>query len=112
MPSAHTLPVSPRWYWIPLRILLVTFLITLLSFAFSLLAGILRLVITSRSQGIHPDMTAAYRHVALPLAVCTAVVAFIAVTLLEIRTYRQTKALAQIARSSQDAGSIRPATLR
>jgi hypothetical protein len=101
MPPAQTLPVKPRWYLIPVRVLVVTFLITLLSFAISLLLGILGIVVTSRVQGIHPNMTFAYRHVALPVAAFVAAIALIATTILEIRSYRQTKTLAQIARSSR-----------
>jgi spore maturation protein SpmA len=101
MPSVQTLPIQPRWYLIPVRIVVITFLMTLLSFALSLLLGILGLVITSRLQAIHPNMTVAYRHIALPVAALAAGIAFVATTILEIRTYRQTKTLAQIARSSQ-----------
>jgi len=101
MPPVQTLPIKPRWYLIPARALIVTFLITLLSFAMSLLFGILGLVIRSRLHGIHPNMTLAYRHIALPVAAFAAAIALIATTILEIRSYRQTKTLAQIAKSSQ-----------
>ena len=101
MPATRTLPAKPRWYLIPVRVLLVTFLLTLLSFAMSLLLGILGIVIRSRVQGIHPNMTLAYRHVALPIAAVAAAVAFIATTILETRSYRQGKALAEIAKASQ-----------
>jgi hypothetical protein len=101
MPATRTLPAKPRWYLIPVRVLLVTFLITLLSFAVSLLLGILGIVLRSRVQGIHPNMTLAYRHVALPVAATAAGIALIATTILEIRSYRQTKILAEIARASQ-----------
>jgi len=101
MPATRTLPAKPRWYLIPVRVLLVTFLLTLLSFAASLLLGIIGIVIRSRSQGIHPNMTIAYRHVALPVAAIAAGVALVATTILEIRSYRQTKILAEIERSSR-----------
>jgi len=101
MPPAQTLPIKPRWYLIPVRVLVVTFLITLVSFAISLLLGILGLVITSRLQGIHPNMTVAYRHIALPVAAFAAAVALITTTILEVRNYRQTKTLAEIARCSR-----------
>lgn len=101
MPRAQTLPIQPRWYLIPVRVLAVSFLITLLSFAVSLLLGILAMVMRSRWQGLHPNMTVAYRHIALPGALFAAGIALIVTTILEIRTYRQTKTLAQIARSSQ-----------
>jgi hypothetical protein len=94
-------PAVPRWYFIPLRILLVTFLLALLSFALSLLLGIVGILVRSHLQGIHPNMTVAYRHIAVPVAAVIAAVALIATTVLEIRTYRQTKALAEIARVSR-----------
>jgi len=96
-----TVAVPPRWYLIPARVLLVTFLLTLLSFAVSLLLGIAGTVILSHMRGVHPDMTLAYRHVALPTAVSVAVIVFLAATVMEIRNYRQAKALAGIARASR-----------
>jgi hypothetical protein len=101
MPAAQTLPAKPRWYLIPVRVLLVTFLLTLLSFAISLLMGILAMVIRGRVQGVHPDMTLAYRHIALPVAAVVAGVALIATTVVEIRNYHQTKILAEVARASR-----------
>lgn len=101
MPPTETLPVRPRWYLIPVRVLVVTFLITLLSFAVSLLLGILGIVITTRLHGIHPNMTLAYRHIALPVAAFAVAIALITTTILEIRSYHRTKALAEIARASR-----------
>jgi len=101
MPAPRTLPAKPRWYLIPVRVLLVTFLLTLLSFAVSLLLGIVGIVITSRAHGIHANMTLAYRHVALPVAAVAASIALISTAVLEIRSYRQTKILAEIAKASQ-----------
>ena len=49
---------SPRWYGIPVRVLLVTFLLALLSFAVSLLLAIVGIVV-SRLRGIRPNMTIA-----------------------------------------------------
>lgn len=92
---------QPRWYVIPLRVLLLTFLLTLLTFAISLFLGILGTVISARLRGLHPNMTLAYRHVALPIALAAGAVALIVTTVLEIRNYRQSRALAQIARASR-----------
>jgi hypothetical protein len=100
MSPGKTLVTKPRWYLIPVRVLLVTFLLTLLVFAVSLLLGILGLVIAARFRGFHPNMTTAYRHIALPLAATAAVVVSIAATVIEIRHYRQNKALAEIERIS------------
>ena len=91
--------VKPRWYVIPARVLLVTFLLTLLTFALSLLLGILWLVVVGRVQGLHPNMTTAYRHIALPVAAVASAVILISTTAIEIRRHRQTKALAEIERT-------------
>jgi hypothetical protein len=93
--------MTPRWYLIPVRVVLVTFLLTLLSFAIALLLGIIGLAIRGRLQGVHPDMTDAYRHVALPVAVAIGVIALIGVTVTEIRDFRQSSALAEIERRSR-----------
>jgi hypothetical protein len=92
---------KPGWYLIPARVLLVTFLLTLLAFAVSLLLGILGLVITARVRGFHPNMTMAYRYVALPVAAGVGAIVFISAGVMEIRHYRQTKALAEIERMSR-----------
>jgi TRAP-type C4-dicarboxylate transport system permease small subunit len=97
---SKSLASKPRGYWIPLRVLLVTFLLTLLSFAVSLLLGILALVIAARFHGVHPNMSAAYRYIALPVAAVVATVALISAIVMEIRHYSQTKALAEIERIS------------
>ncbi len=91
---------KPAWYLIPMRVLLVTFLLTLLSFAVSLLLGILGLMIAARLHGLHPNMTTAYRHIALPTAVVVSAIVLISTSAIEIRRYRQTKALAEIERIS------------
>jgi hypothetical protein len=99
MPSPQ--PATPRWYFIPVRVVLLTFLLGLISFAIGLLLGIVAIVISSHLHGMRPNMTFAYRHVALPLAGGVGSVALIVVTILEIRRYRQTRALAEIARASR-----------
>jgi hypothetical protein len=91
---------KPHWYLIPARVLLLTFLLTLLSFAASLLLGILALVIMAALRGIHPNLPIAYRHIALPVAAAVAAVTLISASVIEIRRYRQTKALAEIERIS------------
>jgi len=91
---------EPHWYVIPARILLITFLLTLLSFAVSLLLGILGIVIAARLRGLHPNLTIAYRQIAFPLAVVAAAITFISACITEIRHHRQTKALAGIERIS------------
>jgi hypothetical protein len=101
MSTQRRLGPHPVWYLVPPRVLLVTFLLTLLAFAVSLLLGILGLATASRVLGFHPNMTASYRHIALPAAALVGTIALIAASIIEIRHYRQTKALAQIERISR-----------
>src|ERR1700745_4257846 len=91
----------PRWYIIPARVLFVTFLLTLLSFAVALLLSILGLVTVARIHGVHPDMRIAYRAIALPAAAVTGSIVLVLSSAMEIRHYRQAKALDGIARASR-----------
>jgi hypothetical protein len=99
-PTIQIASRPPRWYLIPIRVVLVTFIVTLLSFAVSLLLGILGTLLAAKLRGIQPDMTFAYRHVALPMAAMVAVIVFVSAVLMEVRHYRQARALAQIERAS------------
>jgi hypothetical protein len=90
----------PRWYLIPVRVLLVTFLLTILSFAVSLFLSIVALVIAGRLAGTAPNMPLAYRHMALPFAAIMGSFVLLAATVVEVRRYRQAKALASIERVS------------
>lgn len=92
---------QPRWYSIPVRVLLITFILTLLSFAVSLLVAILGLVIVSRMRGVTPDLRIAYSHIALPVSLVAGAVVLVVLSVLEIHRYRQSRALAGIARASQ-----------
>ena len=89
---------SPRWFAIPVRVALVTFIATLLCFAVSLLFGILGTVILASLHGVHPDMRMAYRRIAVPMAIVEGSVIFLIVLTMEIRHYRQTKTLAALER--------------
>ena len=101
MPASRNPASEPKWYIVPARILLITFLVTLLSFAVSLLLGIVGIVIAARLRGLHPNLTIAYRHVAFPAAAVIGAIALISASVIEIRHHRQAKALAQIERISQ-----------
>ena len=92
-----------RWYLVPVRVLLVTFVVTLLSFAVSLLLGILGVVLAAKIRGGHPNMTLAYRDVALPIAAMVGAIVLISSAVMEIRHYRQAKALGRIADQMQPA---------
>jgi hypothetical protein len=100
MPQTIIPPHQPRWYWIPVRVVLITFLLTLLSFAICLLLGILGLVVAGALRGVHPNLASAYRHFAFPVAMVIAAVVLISATIMEVRRYRRMKALAGIVRAS------------
>jgi hypothetical protein len=89
---------EPRWWLIPLRVALVTFLGTLCCFALSLLVGIVTIAAGAWLRGVHPDLTIAYRHVAIPAAAVFGVTVLLAMSVFEIRRYQQTKLLARIER--------------
>ena len=74
-----------RWLLIPVRVLLVTFLLTLLSFAVGLFLGIAGLLISAAVRGIHPNMTMAYRDFAFPAAVVAAGIALLGAIVIEVR---------------------------
>ncbi len=98
-PPSH----APRWYTIPVRVGLVTFIGTLLTFAVSLLFAILGTVILAALRGVHPDMRVAYRHIALPMALVAGSIILVLALVMEIRHYRQAKTLSAIEKLSQSA---------
>jgi len=91
---------EPHWYGLLARLLLVTFVCTLLVFGVSLLVGIVGTVIASRLHGTRPDMAVAYRYIALPTAAIAGVIVLVLTLAMEIQHYRQAKALASISRAS------------
>jgi hypothetical protein len=100
-PSPKAAPMRRlRWYLIPLRVLLVTFLLTLLSFAVSLLLGIVGVVVGAKLRGGTPNMQVAYRDVAAPTAAAVCAIVLVSSLFMEIRNYRRAKALAGIERVS------------
>jgi hypothetical protein len=91
---------APRWYTIPVRVALLTFIGTLLCFAVSLFLAIFGTLIVSKLRGLHPDMRIAYRQIALPVAMVAGAIIVVLTTAMEIRRYRQAKTLAAIERLS------------
>ncbi|MFZ0297445.1 MAG: hypothetical protein WAM13_03780 [Candidatus Sulfotelmatobacter sp.] len=89
-------PRPPRWYAIPVRVVLLTFIGTLISFAISLLLGIIGTVAMAAVRHVHPNMTVAYRHIALPAAAVAGSIIFVLALIMEIRHYRQSKTLAAL----------------
>jgi hypothetical protein len=65
-----------------------------------LLLGILGTALAAKLRGVNPDMTFAYRHVALPVAAMVAAIVFVSACFMEVRHYRQAKTLAQIEHAS------------
>jgi hypothetical protein len=91
---------GPRWIGIPARVFAVTFLITLLSFAVALLLSIVGIVVYSQVKHFAPNLTFAYRHIAFPFAITAGAIVLVLSLGMEIRNYRQRKALAGIERVS------------
>jgi len=88
----------PHWYGIPVRILLLTFIGTLLAFTVSLFFAIVGTMLIAALHGGRANMTTAYSHIALPLALVAGGIIFLFATALEIRHYRQRKALRALER--------------
>ena len=92
-PTRNSPARSPRWYGIPIRIVVITFIGTLLVFALGLLLAIIGTMIASAIRGIPPDMRIAYRLIALPMAACAGVMIFIGSVVMEIRHYLKAKSI-------------------
>ncbi len=82
-PAQVDYPKKIRWFWVPLRVLLATFLLSLLAFAICLLLGILGLAINAIIRGVHPNMTLAYRAIALPAAAVAGAIALVGAITIE-----------------------------
>ena len=78
----------------------MTFLMTLLSFAVALLLSIMGTVVYSQMKHIAPDLAYAYRHIAFPFALTVGAIVLLLSLAMEIRNYRQRKALEGIERVS------------
>ena len=91
---------GPRWIAVPARVVAMTFLFTLLSFAVALLLSILGTVVYSQVNHVAPNLPFAYRHIAFPFAITVGAIVMVLLLGMEIRNYRQRKALAGIERLS------------
>ena len=89
----------PRLTTIPCRVVALTFLFTLLSFAVSLLLCILGTIVYSQVKHVAPNLPYAYRHIAFPIAIAGGAIALVLSLTMEIRYYRQHKVLAAIERA-------------
>jgi hypothetical protein len=108
MPSAKAVARKPLWYFVPVRVVLVTVIVSLLSFAVSLFLGILGIIIRSYLRGGAPNMAMAYRHIAAPVAIGVGAIVLISSIVIEVRHYRQAKALAGIEHASKQVLSHAP----
>jgi len=90
---------QPRWIGIPLRVLAVTFLLTLLAFAIALLLGILGTIVYSQVAHVAPNLPFAYRRLAFPFAISVGAIVLVLSLTMEVRHYRQRKVLAGIERA-------------
>ena len=90
---------KPRFLLVPVRALLITFILTLLTFAVSLLLGIIGFVLYTHTSGNRVSLAMAYRMVAFPTAIVVGVVVLIVTLTMETRRYRQEKALSGIERA-------------
>lgn len=105
MPDAETSMRKPSWYLIPVRVLLATFVVTLLSFAVSLLLGIVGILLAAKLRGTaHPNLTIAYRLIATPAAAMVAAIVIVSSTAMEIRHYRRLKTLRKLEDQMERAG--------
>ena len=89
-----------RWIGIPARVFAMTFVFTLLTFAVSLLLGILGTIAYAQLQHVVPDLTFAYRRIAFPCAITAGAIVLVMSLAMEIQHYRQRKALEGIERVS------------
>jgi hypothetical protein len=94
-------PRRPRWYGIPVRAAIITFLLTLLTFAVSLLLGIVGILGIAKIRGVAPNLTLAYRHFAFPAAMAVGAVALVLTLIVETRRYRRGQVLRRIEQESQ-----------
>jgi uncharacterized BrkB/YihY/UPF0761 family membrane protein len=72
---------APKWYvrfiMVSFRTVLLTVLFTALGMGVGLLVGIVATVVLAAVHNVQPDMTQAYRHVAIPLALASGSCAFV-----------------------------------
>jgi hypothetical protein len=94
--SSETASPVPGWYFIPLRVLLVTIVVSLLSFAVSLFLGICAVLVAAKLHHMHPDLRIAYRFIAAPAAAMVAAIVLVSASFMEVRHYRRQKVLRHI----------------
>jgi|ERR1700677_1093836 heme/copper-type cytochrome/quinol oxidase subunit 2 len=91
---------SSRWFGILGRVFLMTFLLTLLTFAVTLLLSIVGTVAYAQMHHVAPNFRLAYRWIAFPCAITAGAIVLVLSVTMEIQHYRQRKILAGIERVS------------
>lgn len=89
MPELGVVTRKPRVLAVLGRALLITFILTLLAFAVTLLLAIIGLSLYGMIQGRRPDMANAYRYIALPMAVLVAAIVLVIAFVNELKRYRR-----------------------
>ena len=80
---------KPRLLGVLVRALLITFVVTLLTFALTLLLAIIGFSLVGVIHGHRPDMANAYRFIAIPMAVLAAVIVLVTAFINELKLYRR-----------------------
>ena len=80
---------KPRLPGVFFRALLITFVLTLLAFAVTLLLAIISLSLFGMVAGRRPDLADAYRYGAFPIAILVAVIVLVTTFVTEFKRYRQ-----------------------
>ncbi len=80
---------KPRLPGVFVRALLITFVLTLLAFAVTLLLAIIGFSLFGLVQGHRPDMANAYKYIALPMAVVVATIVLVMAFITEFKHYRR-----------------------
>ncbi|HZU43931.1 MAG TPA: hypothetical protein VE994_14740 [Terriglobales bacterium] len=80
------------------RVVFIAFLMTLLTFALTLLGSILTLAVVGEFRGglAHVNMAVAYRHIAFPVAITIGSIVLVAAFVYEMRRYLRMRALARL----------------
>ncbi len=85
MSRAQSPSLFLRFLLVPVRVLLVSLLLALLSFAVCLFLAIVGLLISAVVRGAHPNMMVAYREIAFPGALVLGGIALLVSIVIEIR---------------------------
>ncbi len=83
---------KPNLAMVIVRVVVITVLVTLLSFAVALFLGIAGILLVGMIKGGLSDLSLAYRHIAFPIAMGAMVIAFVVTLVTEVKHYRRQRA--------------------